>query len=228
MLEYQTHHRGVLREPVATVRYLSGNVAIKSEIDQLAEALDDKVEIANEVYPVAEWPLALHQRYSRREIMAAVGVARPGQKGKIPQGGIFKMEPERRELLFVTLDKSAKSFSPNTRYRDYAVSPRLFHWETQSTASPTSLPLTMENEAVRGGVRVSRRGAAEGKQRGAADGDHVGAGGGDAGEVVREIRDVGAGVGLTRTIRATKGTSWPNRRHGPRSERATQRCLRAG
>jgi hypothetical protein len=37
--------------------------------------------------------------------------------------------------LFITLDKSDKSFSPTTRYRDYAISPTLFHWETQSVAN---------------------------------------------------------------------------------------------
>lgn len=35
----------------------------------------------------------------------------------------------------VTLDKSAASFSPSTRYRDYAISLTPFHWETQSAAS---------------------------------------------------------------------------------------------
>ena len=35
----------------------------------------------------------------------------------------------------MTLDKSSASFSPSTRYRDYAISPTLFHWETQSAAS---------------------------------------------------------------------------------------------
>jgi hypothetical protein len=41
----------------------------------------------------------------------------------------------KRELLFVTLDKSGKDFSPTTRYKDYAISPELFHWETQAAAS---------------------------------------------------------------------------------------------
>jgi hypothetical protein len=67
--------------------------------------------------------------------MAAVGLVKPGQKGRTPQGGIVKLEDERREILFVTLDKSGSSFSPTTRYRDYAISPALFHWETQSSAS---------------------------------------------------------------------------------------------
>ncbi len=36
--------------------------------------------------------------------------------------------------------KSEKAFSPTTMYRDYAISPDLFHWESQnatSTQSPT-------------------------------------------------------------------------------------------
>ena len=52
-----------------------------------------------------------------------------------PQGGIVKLDDQRREILLVTLDKSGASFSPTTRYRDYAISPLLFHWETQSMAS---------------------------------------------------------------------------------------------
>ena len=45
-------------------------------------------------------------------------------------------------LLFITLRKSEALFSPSTRYRyrDLALGPALFHWESQSTttaASPT-------------------------------------------------------------------------------------------
>jgi hypothetical protein len=43
-------------------------------------------------------------------------------------------------LVFITLRKSEALFSPSTRYRDLALGPALFHWESQSTtttASPT-------------------------------------------------------------------------------------------
>ncbi len=43
------------------------------------------------------------------------------------------------ELLFVTLVKEEKHFSPTTRYRDFAISPHLFHWQTQSTAGPDTM-----------------------------------------------------------------------------------------
>ena len=67
--------------------------------------------------------------------MAAIGFAKAGYKGKNPQGGILKLEEQKREILLVTLDKSGATFSPTTSYRDYAISPTLFHWETQSIAS---------------------------------------------------------------------------------------------
>jgi len=67
--------------------------------------------------------------------MAAIGFVKVGEKGRMPQGGILMLKEQKRELLFVTLDKSAKSFSPSTQYRDYWISEELFHWETQAAAS---------------------------------------------------------------------------------------------
>lgn len=37
-----------------------------------------------------------------------------------------------------TLDKTSGDFSPTTRYRDYAISPELIHWESQSTTRADS------------------------------------------------------------------------------------------
>ncbi|MDB4944527.1 MAG: type restriction enzyme res subunit [Labilithrix sp.] len=135
MLDFQLNHRGVLREPTVGAGWLFDRAPIRKEMSELAEVLSDRIGLAEEKYPLAEWPLALHRRYKRREIVAAVGFVKPGKKGVTPQSGILKLEEEKRELLLVTLDKSASSFSPTTRYRDYAVSPTVFHWETQSAAS---------------------------------------------------------------------------------------------
>jgi hypothetical protein len=134
MLDFQLHHRGVLREPLETVSYFAERPVIRSELAELAGVLESRVSLAEDAYPVSDWPLALHRHYTRREIVAAVGFAEPTKKGKIPQGGIVMLDRDR-ELLFVTLDKSASSFSPTTRYKDYAISRSLFHWETQSGAS---------------------------------------------------------------------------------------------
>jgi hypothetical protein len=42
------------------------------------------------------------------------------------------------DLLFITLRKSEALFSPSTRYRDLALGPSLFHWESQSTTTVSS------------------------------------------------------------------------------------------
>lgn len=134
MLDFQLNHRGELRD-VATVRTYLRQPGIAQEVRGLADVLDDRIAYAPDVYPVPEWPLALRRHYSRREIMAAIGFVNVGEKGRIPQGGILMLKEQKRELLFVTLDKTAKSFSPSTQYRDYWISDTLFHWETQGAAS---------------------------------------------------------------------------------------------
>ena len=54
--------------------------------------------------------------------------------------GVRWVEDLQTDVLTVTLQKSERHYSPTTQYRDYAISPELFHWETQnitSTSSPT-------------------------------------------------------------------------------------------
>ena len=54
------------------------------------------------------------------------------------QSGVWRDKNSRSDLFAFTLDKSAGSFSPTTRYRDYAISPELIHWESQSATSQDS------------------------------------------------------------------------------------------
>jgi superfamily II DNA or RNA helicase len=79
-------------------------------------------------------PLAVHAHYTRDEVLAALGVATPERPPTVREGVVFAREANA-DAFFVTLRKSDKSFSPTTMYRDYAVSPREFHWESQSTTS---------------------------------------------------------------------------------------------
>ncbi len=55
------------------------------------------------------------------------------------QEGVHWHEPSRTDLLFITLQKTEKHYSPTTRYRDYAISDRLFHWESQSRTAAASM-----------------------------------------------------------------------------------------
>lgn len=135
MLESQLSSRAVLRAAEQTAEYLAARPTIVRELTELHEVLEDRVAVPPQRLPVPAWSLGLHCHYSRREILAGIGYVAAGDKVVSLQTGILKLEGEQRELLFVTLDKSGKSFSPTTRYRDYAISPERFHWETQATAS---------------------------------------------------------------------------------------------
>ena len=53
------------------------------------------------------------------------------------RGSIFD-KATGSDLFFVTLEKAEGHCSPSTMYRDYAISPELFHWESQSTTSVQS------------------------------------------------------------------------------------------
>lgn len=81
--------------------------------------------------------LELHAKYSRDEIMAAFNNIRNG-KLYLPREGVFYHKETKCNLLFVTLNKSEKDYSPSTMYRDYAISDTLFHWQSQSNTKPTT------------------------------------------------------------------------------------------
>ena len=86
---------------------------------------------------LADVPLQVHARYTRIEILAAVG---EGNHARTPQWreGVYDAKIVGADLLAFTLDKTSGDFSPTTRYRDYAISPQLIHWESQSTTRADS------------------------------------------------------------------------------------------
>ena len=68
-------------------------------------------------------PLSLHARYSRAEIVAALGFG-TSVKPKVTQGGILWVPGVLSDVFFVDLHKAERDYSPTTMYRDYAISPR--------------------------------------------------------------------------------------------------------
>lgn len=82
-------------------------------------------------------PLQVHGRYTRIEILAAFGV---GKHAKVAawQTGLRHLADVPTDLLAFTLDKTGGAFSPTTRYRDYAITPQLIHWESQSVVREAS------------------------------------------------------------------------------------------
>ena len=62
---------------------------------------------------------------------------------------VFGLKRYIRRVLFVTLDKSEKTFSPSTRYEDFALSPTRFHWQSQSTTGENLRPVDGTSASAR-------------------------------------------------------------------------------
>ena len=107
---------------------------VRSELLELLDLLPERVDHLHAGLNIANVPLAVHARYTRTEILAAFDVG-SGVKPSTWQSGVWWDENSQSDLFAFTLDKSAGSFSPTTRYRDYAISPELIHWESQSVTS---------------------------------------------------------------------------------------------
>lgn len=108
-------------------------------LDELGELLFALQDAPNHVAMPAlpDVPLQIHSRYTRMEILAAVG---EGTNAKTPpwREGVYDAKGVGADLLAFTLDKTTGGFSPTTRYRDYAISRELIHWESQSITAADS------------------------------------------------------------------------------------------
>ncbi|MCF3106818.1 DUF3427 domain-containing protein [Streptomyces roseoverticillatus] len=122
-------------------RALAGQTAFRSELRQvlsynLAHTEHLPVQLLG---PRANTPLTVHASYSREEMLPALGAAELG--GFLPghfREGVKWCQDSKVDALLITLEKDEKDFSPETRYKDYARSPELFHWESQNQTSSTS------------------------------------------------------------------------------------------
>jgi superfamily II DNA or RNA helicase/HKD family nuclease len=109
---------------------------VRQEFVELLDVLDARsTTLSTPSGLPPEVPLTLHARYSRREIIAALGNG-DGVKPKVTQGGILWAPEAQSDVFFVDLHKAERDYSPTTMYRDYAVNRELFHWESQSRQTP--------------------------------------------------------------------------------------------
>ncbi len=117
---------------------LWGHPQVCAELLDLLDVLEARIEhVAVPLSSHSEVPVEIHARYTRVEILAAFGV---GEGAKVApwQTGAYWAPNARADLLAFTLDKTTGQFSPTTRYRDFAISPDLIHWETQSVTRADS------------------------------------------------------------------------------------------
>lgn len=112
------------------------NETLVYEIIEILELLIDKIShLELDINLPYEQPLKVHSRYTKDQILAAFGDNTFERKSSNREG-VANITNRNTELLFVTLEKTERNYSPTTLYEDYAVSEKLFHWQSQNSARP--------------------------------------------------------------------------------------------
>jgi hypothetical protein len=125
-------HRDRFMTGAQLATLVDAHPAVRDDLRQLFEVLLDRVGRLSVPTPARwPWPLAVHRTYNRREILTAVGHWNEQAKPLL-QVGVLRLDDQKLELLFVTLNKSDRRFTPTTSYDDYAVDATHFHWQSQS------------------------------------------------------------------------------------------------
>lgn len=135
----------------AGLELLQQHPQVLAELLELLDVLEARIDhVQRPLAVLADVPLNIHARYTRREILAALG---PASSTSVPtwREGVRWFPEERVDAFVFTLDKSDGHFAPTTRYRDYAISRELIHWESQSTTRQDSeTGLRYQQHAARG------------------------------------------------------------------------------
>lgn len=79
-------------------------------------------------------PLEVYCTYTRDQALAALGF----NEDYTVSEGVKYFKDKNTDVLFTTLNKTDKFYSPTTAYNDYSINEKLFHWQSQSTTSDTS------------------------------------------------------------------------------------------
>ncbi len=120
----------------SSIQAIGKNAILNQEIAEVMSARMNEVNyLETDVTLPYPQPLKVHSRYTREQVLAAFGFSTFDIKSSIREGAAYA-KSLNTELLFITLNKSEKDFSPTTLYDDFAISENLFHWQTQNYARP--------------------------------------------------------------------------------------------
>jgi superfamily II DNA or RNA helicase/HKD family nuclease len=127
-----------LSEIPAVLAELSGAAALRDELIDLLDVLRERVRLESRpLEPLGRLPIHSHATYGRYEVLPAFGLERGGTIRESREGVLWVVD-HQTDLFFITLNKDDEDYSATTRYRDYPISPNLFHWESQSQTSTAS------------------------------------------------------------------------------------------
>ena len=105
----------------------------KQEIEEIVSYRLENLEITTSPLGDTVLPgIELYGCYTREEIFTLTG--RQTESHKILNlKGTFNLPQYNATLLFVTLNKSDRDFSPSTQYEDYVINKDYFHWQSPNS-----------------------------------------------------------------------------------------------
>ena len=121
-----------------TANRLLSNPAACNDLKLILEyCLKTTRTLPQALIPELTGPLALHASYAKSDILIALGHWDMQQR-KEHREGTLHLPARKIDAFMFTLHKDEADYSPTTMYEDYAISDRLFHWQSQSTTSEQS------------------------------------------------------------------------------------------
>ena len=106
-----------------------------NELKMLLSYNHQLIDFVDEPVPLGfPFPLDLHCNYTRDQIFVGLRFDNP----RAVREGVKWLPEANCDVFTVTLNKSAKDYSPTTMYQDYSINEHLFHWQSQSTTTPES------------------------------------------------------------------------------------------
>lgn len=119
-------------EVIHKTQYSCFRQEISEIISYLLDNLDIKtIPLGEDIIPGLE----LYGCYTREDVFTLVGRQTEEIRMQGAASGVFNLQEHNATLLFVTLNKSEKDFSPSTQYNDYLINEEYFHWQSQNTDS---------------------------------------------------------------------------------------------
>lgn len=114
---------------------LKNNTTLYRELIEILQICKEKIDFIDEPVQLGfDNALDLHCSYTRDQILVSMDFMKPNTVRE----GVKYLPDKGIDLLFITLNKSDKDYSPTTMYNDYSESEYLFHWQSQSTTSDSS------------------------------------------------------------------------------------------
>jgi hypothetical protein len=120
------------------VKSIGKNIILVKELEEVVKIMIERINyIESDLDLLFPCPIKLHSRYTREQILSAFAQNSLSIKSSSREG-VLNIKDKKTELLFVTLEKMDDKYSPTTMYDDYAISEKLFHWQSQNATKSKS------------------------------------------------------------------------------------------